>query len=155
MNYPITKEGFKNLQNKKNQIQEIRRELISKREELSLMMGDQSENSDYNVLLEEIEQNDIKYNKLLNAISESKIIDISENTDTVKFGHFVTLENVNNPSNVKTYQIVGTHESNISENKISSISPVAIQLLNKSIEDEIYIGEDIYLIKDINVKGEH
>lgn len=154
MNHPITKEGFKKLQDKKNKIQENRKVLISKREDLSLMMGDQSENSDYNALLEDIEKNDIEYNKILTAISESQIKEINKNTDTVKFGHFVTLENVNNKENIKTYQIVGTHESNISECKISSVSPVAIQLLNKSIDDEIYIGEDVYFIKEISLRNE-
>lgn len=149
MNQPITKEGLNKLNEKESDLKKIRKELVEKREELSLMMGDQSENSDYQALLEEIENVERQLKKIELGIFESIITKTSDDVKTIKFGHYITLINSTNENDKREYQIVGTHESDILKNKISNISPVAIQLLGKEIDDEIQIGEETYYIKEI------
>lgn len=145
----ITKDGFINLQNKLDLKNEERKELISKREELSLMLGDQSENSDYVALLEEINYIEKQVTVLENQIADSIIAEYIPSKDIIKFGARVQLENVSDSTDIREYQIVGTYEIDVPAGKISNVSPVGSSLLGKGVDDEIDIGEKTYFIKEI------
>ncbi|NQY93757.1 MAG: GreA/GreB family elongation factor, partial [Campylobacteraceae bacterium] len=56
--------------------------------------------------------------------------------EKVNFGSQVTVIDLTTDE-LKIFIILGTYESNPSENKISNISPVGKQLLGKSVGDEI------------------
>lgn len=145
----ITKNGFINLQRKLEIKNKERKELISRREEYSSMMGDQSENSDYNSLLEEISYAEKQVAILENQIADSVMVEYIPSKDIIKFGATVELENVSDSKDIIKYQIVGTYEVDVSAGKISNVSPVGSSLLGKGVDDEIDIGEKTYFIKEI------
>lgn len=145
----ITRDGFINLQNKLDLKNKERKELISKREDYSSMMGDQSENSDYNALLEEISYVEKQVAVLENQIADSIIVEYIPSKDIIKFGATVELENVSDSNDVLKYQIVGTYEIDVPAGKISNVSPVGSSLIGKGVDDEIDIGEKTYFIKEI------
>lgn len=145
----ITRDGFINLQNKLDLKNKERKELISKIEDYSSMMGDQSENSDYNALLEEISYVEKQVAVLENQIADSIIVEYIPSKDIIKFGATVELENVSDSNDVLKYQIVGTYEIDVPAGKISNVSPVGSSLIGKGVDDEIDIGEKTYFIKEI------
>ena len=67
--------------------------------------------------------------------SRAEVIDPSKlSGSTVKFGATVTLEDEDSGDKVK-YKIVGEHEANVREGKISINSPIARALIGKSKGD--------------------
>ena len=69
------------------------------------------------------------------SIGRAEVIDTSKlSGSTVKFGATVTLEDEDSGDKVK-YKIVGEHEANVREGKISITSPIARALIGKSKGD--------------------
>ena len=73
------------------------------------------------------------------TIAHADIIDISKlSGDTIKFGATVTLLDEETEQNI-TYQIVGAHETDAKNGKISISSPMSRALIGKSVGDTIEV----------------
>lgn len=97
-----------------------------------------------------------KLQLLDSRIAEAKVVDFSNQTnDEVRFGAFVTLKIGATPK-LQTFQIVGVDEANISKGKISFISPLAKELINKRVGDKavLKLGNEnrVFEVVEINYK---
>lgn len=107
-----------------------------KEKEIAAQLGDRSENAEYIAAKEQIRNCDKRLRFLEKIINNSNVIDTSTLPhDRVNFGSEVLLEDYLNGGN-KTYIIVGTHETNPNENKISNKSPLGKILFGKRVDDE-------------------
>lgn len=91
---------------------------------------------------------------LNNRINSASVVNLSEQpVDEVRFGALVTLKVVKEKT-FKKYQIVGVDEADISQNKISFISPMARVLVNKKVDETAVLklvnGDRIFEIVAIN-----
>ena len=74
-----------------------------------------------------------------NRIAEAKIVNLNEQPkNEIRFGASVTLK-TEGSGNIKTFQIVGVDEADISKGKISFISPLAKILINKKKGDTVIL----------------
>jgi len=95
--------------------------------------------------------------QLLNdRIANARIIDPKGDTqDEIRFGATVTLKNEGS-GKIQVFQIVGVDEADIAKGKISFISPLAKELINKKAGDKITLkldrGEAVFGIVDISYK---
>ena len=72
-------------------------------------------------------------------IARANVIDFREESpDLVKFGAFVTVEDLDS-GDEKTYRIVGDLEADITKNRISLGSPIAKSLMGKRVDDEVMV----------------
>jgi transcription elongation factor GreB len=80
--------------------------------------------------------------QLLNKrIVEAKIVNLNEQSQNeIKFGAIITLK-IGASKNIRTFQIVGVDEADISKGKISFISPIAKVLINKKIGDKVVLKQ--------------
>ena len=80
--------------------------------------------------------------QLLNdRIVEAKIVNLNEQPkNEIRFGAMITLK-IEESKNIQTFQIVGVDEANISEGKVSFISPIAKLLINKKIGDKVILKQ--------------
>jgi transcription elongation factor GreA len=77
--------------------------------------------------------------ELENTLSLSQIIDPTTiNSEKVVFGATVKLHDIDNGEEV-SYNIVGVHEADINEGKISIESPIARALIGKEEGDEVKV----------------
>ena len=77
-----------------------------------------------------------KLQLLNNRIVGAKIVNLNEQPQNeIRFGAVITLK-IEATKNIKTFQIVGVDEADISKGKISFISPIAKVLINKKIGDK-------------------
>jgi transcription elongation factor GreB len=77
-----------------------------------------------------------KLELLNNRILTAKIVNIKEQApDEVRFGAVITLKEEANKG-IRTFQIVGVDEADVSKGKISFISPLARVLINKKIGEK-------------------
>ena len=125
-----------------------------KEKEIAAQLGDRSENAEYIAAKEQIRNCDKRLKFLDKIINNSEVIDISQIPHTkVNFGSEVLVEDLET-NEEKTFIIVGTHETNPNENKISNKSPLGRALLGKSIDEEFEfsINENFLEYKIISVK---
>jgi transcription elongation factor GreA len=125
-----------------------------KEKEIAAQLGDRSENAEYIAAKEQIRNTDKRLRFLDRIINNSEVIDISLIPHTrVNFGSVVVVEDLNTQKE-KTFIILGTHETNPNENKISNKSPVGRALLNKTLNEEFEfsINDNFFEYKIISIK---
>ena len=125
-----------------------------KEKEIAAQLGDRSENAEYIAAKEQIRNCDKRLRFLDKIINNSEVIDISLIPHIkVNFGSEVLVEDLDT-NEEKTFIILGTHETNPNENKISNKSPLGRALLNKALNEEFEfsINDNFFEYKIISVK---
>jgi len=132
---PMTIEGFKKLEAELHRLKVEERPRIIQQISEARDHGDLSENAEYHAAKDAQGMNEAKVAELEDKISRAEVIDPAKlSGSTVKFGATVTLDDEDSGDKVK-YKIVGEHEANVREGKISITSPIARALIAKSKGD--------------------
>ncbi|GAA0353730.1 transcription elongation factor GreA [Bacillus horti] len=149
----LTPEGLRKLEDELDHLKSVKRKEVAERIKAAISYGDISENSEYDDAKNEqafIEGRVITLEKMLR---NARIIQEHEvNTEVVSIGATVILKDVEFNEEVE-FTIVGSAESNPTENKISNESPVGQALLGKTkgtvVEANVPAGMIQYEILDI------
>ena len=149
----ITKHGYEKI------VEEFKRLLKEKsywvkEKEIAAQLGDRSENAEYIAAKEQIRNTDKRLRFLDKIINNSEVIDISLIPHIkVNFGSEVLVEDLDT-NEEKTFIILGTQETNPTENKISNKSPLGRALLNKTLNEEFQfsINDNFFEYKIISIK---
>ena len=150
---PMTSRGYSKLQEElKRLINTDRPNIISAISE-ARSHGDLSENAEYQYAKEQQSLIEGKIADLESIISHAEVIDVkSISGKEIKFGATVEIED--EKGNVSSYQIVGEHESDIENKKLSVNSPLARGLIGKIKDDDVEInspkGIKTYTIISVN-----
>ncbi|MDN4620834.1 transcription elongation factor GreA [Paenibacillus sp. PsM32] len=127
----LTQDGLKKLEDELEMLKSVKRREVAERIKVAIGYGDISENSEYEDAKNEqafIEGRIITLEKLLR---NARIINSDEIvTDIVSIGATVIVEDMEFGDTME-YTIVGSAESNPSQNKISNESPVGKAILGK------------------------
>ncbi|WP_195576877.1 transcription elongation factor GreA [Paenibacillus sp. 1001270B_150601_E10] len=127
----LTPEGLKKLEEELENLKSVKRREVAERIKIAIGYGDLSENSEYEDAKNEqafIEGRIITLEKMLR---NARIINSDEiDTNTVSIGSTVMVEDLEFGDQME-YTIVGTAESDPSQNKISNESPVGKAILGK------------------------
>ena len=125
----LTQEGHDKLEEELNYLKTEKRAEIADRIKVALVFGDLSENSEYDEAKTAQAENETRIVELEDKLRHAKIIDQKDiNTDTVQVGNIVKVLDMEFDEKIE-YQIVGSTEVNLSENKISNESPLGVALL--------------------------
>ncbi|MBD2848395.1 transcription elongation factor GreA [Paenibacillus sp. IB182496] len=150
----LTQDGLKKLEEELENLKSVKRREVAERIKIAIGYGDISENSEYEDAKNEqafIEGRVITLEKMLrNArIINNDDIDI----DTVSIGSIVEVEDLEFKDKME-YTIVGTAESDPSQNKISNESPVGKAILGKKKGDvvEVNVPAGVIEYKIIDIK---
>ncbi|MHC5224756.1 transcription elongation factor GreA [Ignatzschineria sp. LJL83] len=147
--FPMTKLGAEALRLELDNLKQVERPRVIEDIAIAREHGDLKENAEYHAAREEqsfIEGRIADYEARL---SNAQIIDITQipNSGKIIFGVTVTLFDVNEGKEVR-YQIVGEHEADVKQNKLSIVSPIARALIGKELDDEVTIktpgGDRLY-----------
>lgn len=150
---PMTPEGYQWLQDElKRLIREERPRVVRDIAE-ARGHGDLSENAEYDAAKERQGFIEGRINEINDKIARAHVINPAElESDKVVFGATVTLFDTE-AGNEVTYRIVGEHEADIKQGRLSINSPVAKALIGHRIDDEVTIkvpsGLRVYEIIDI------
>jgi transcription elongation factor GreA len=153
---PMTVEGFKKLEVELHRLKVEERPRIIQQIADAREHGDLAENAEYHAAKEAQGLNEAKVAELEDKLGRAEVIDTSKlSGSTVKFGATVTLEDEDSGDKVK-YMIVGEHEANVREGKISIASPIARALIGKGKGDSAEVttprGSRSYEILKIEYK---
>jgi len=152
----MTVEGFKQLETELHRLKVEERPRIIQQIADAREHGDLAENAEYHAAKEAQGLNEAKVAELEDKLGRAEVIDTSKlSGSTVKFGATVTLEDEDSGDKVK-YMIVGEHEANVREGKISIASPIARALIGKGKGDSAEVttprGSRSYEILKIEYK---
>lgn len=115
--------------------------------------GDLSENAEYHAARERQSFIEGRISELEDILSRVDVIDVSKlSGSVVRFGATVTLADEDTDQEV-TYQIVGPHEANLEQGRISIASPLAKALIGKAMGDTAEVaapgGSRSYEVVDV------
>jgi transcription elongation factor GreA len=148
----ISKEQYEKLKQELEYLKNEGRKQIAERLKNAVEMGDISENAEYDIAMAERENLERKIAELENVLRTAKIIRSSKINDRILPGK--KFDVVEKGTNKKyTFTLVGFGESNPTEGKISTDSPLGRAFLNKRIGNEVVVqvpkGKIVYVIKKI------
>ena len=133
----ITKEGLESIKEELKVLTTTKRNEISERIAQAKELGDLSENADYDSAKEAFAFNEGRVMELEAVLKYAVIIE-EENRQpgVVSVGSQITIKEAEG-NKTREYHIVGSHEANPSNGKISNESPVGTALLDKKKGDKV------------------
>jgi transcription elongation factor GreA len=135
----LTREGFEKLQQELKYLTEVRRREVADRIRQAREFGDISENSEYDDAKNEQYLLERRISEVQRRMRNAKIVDPSEaEAGSVDLGTRVTLRMVGKDEE-RTFQIVGSNESDPGSGKLSHSSPVGRAVLNRRVGDKVTV----------------
>jgi transcription elongation factor GreA len=125
----ITEEGLDKIKEELAHLKNERREEISRRLEVAISHGDLSENADYDYAKQEQAFVEGRIKDLEDSLRRAKVIDHDGRNDRVRVGSTVTVVEEGFEDEPETYYIVGVHEADPGNGRISNRSPIGRALL--------------------------
>jgi len=118
--------------------------------------GDLSENAEFHAAKEKQSLLEAQISDIEDTLARAEVIDVSKlSGDKIVFGATVTLADVDSGDEV-VYQIVGDHEAEPKNGRISVSSPIARSLIGKTAGDEVQVriptGTRNFEILDVDFK---
>lgn len=130
---PMTRAGYEKLEQELRHLKSVERPENVREIEAARAHGDISENAEFHAAKERQSHLEGRVRLLEDKLARAQVIDTTgQVADKVRFGVTVALEDVESGEQV-TYTILGEDESDVSQGRISVISPVARALLGKEV----------------------
>ena len=147
---PFTKQGYENFVREQKDLKISRVDAVANLK-IAREMGDLSENAAYKVARSKLSSVDRRLRFLTKILDNAYIMKV-DFKGMIDVGCLVTVETkVGNT----TYQIVNSHESDVTQGKSSYYSPVGRALIGKRVNDVVEIttpnGKMTYKIKEIKI----
>src|SRR6476469_3718221 len=134
----LTPEGLENLKKEIEQLSTTKRREVAERIKEAREFGDISENSEYDDAKNEQAMLESRIATLEDKLRSASVIDAKElSADVVRVGSQVQVTDDKGKS--MSYTIVGSTESNPSENKLSNESPVGKALVGRKKGDSVKV----------------
>ncbi len=136
---PMTARGHQQLLEDLQRLKSVERPKNVRDIEEARAHGDLSENAEYHAAKDRQSLLDVQIRELEDRIARAQVIDISKlSGDKIVFGATVKLVDDDTDEDV-VYQIVGEHESEPKEGRISLGSPVARSLIGRRVGDLVEV----------------
>ena len=136
---PMTLDGYERLEEELKRLKSVERIAIIRAIATAREHGDLSENAEYHAAKERQSFNEGRIGEIESKIANADIIDVSKlSGEVVKFGAKVKLAD-DDTDEESSYQIVGEHEADIKEGRLSVTSPLARALISKTIGDAVEV----------------
>jgi transcription elongation factor GreA len=150
----LSREGYEKLKKELEELKQVKRPELSQKISEARDFGDLRENAEYHAAKEALTLLEAKITQLEQTLHRAKILkkeDMAENKVTILSQ--VTIEDLNRGTQF-TYTLVAPEESDFSQNKISTTSPVGKALLGKEVGDvvEIQVPAGMLKYKILDIK---
>ncbi len=153
---PMTQKGKQRLLDDLRRLRTVERPKIVREIEEARGHGDLSENAEFHAAKEKQSLIEAQISEIEDTLARAQVIDVSQlSGDKIVFGATVTLADVDSGDEV-VYQIVGDHEAEPKNGKISVSSPIARSIIGKIVGDEVQVriptGTRNFEILDVDFK---
>ena len=137
---PMTGEGYKALDEELKRLKTVERPNVIAAISEARSHGDLSENAEYHAAKDRQGWIEGRIAEIEDRISRAQVIDVSKlSGKQVKFGATVTVVDEDTEDKAR-YQIVGEHEADVKQGRISVTSPIARSLIGKEKGDVVEVN---------------
>jgi transcription elongation factor GreA len=143
----VTEEGLEKIKQELEQLKGEKREEISQRLAVAISHGDLSENADYAYAKQEQAFVEGRIKDLEDSLRRAKIIENDGRNDRVRVGNTVTVVEEGFEDTPETYFIVGVHEADPSNGRISNESPFGKALLGEKAGAKVKVNTPAGIIE--------
>ncbi|MBM3732611.1 MAG: transcription elongation factor GreA [Acidimicrobiia bacterium] len=152
----MTPEGLARLEDELRNLKNDERPAVIRAIAEAREHGDLSENAEYHAARERQGFIEGRVAELEDIISRAEVIDASKlSGDVVRFGATVMLADLDNDEE-SNYRIVGSHEADIGNGRISVTSPLGRALIGKTLGDTVEVttprGSKAYEVVKVSYK---
>lgn len=153
---PMTTGGFDGLQSELKELKSNDRPAVIKAIAEAREHGDLSENAEYHAARDKQSFIEGRIAEIEDKISRAEVIDVAKlSGKKVQFGATVTIADEETDEET-TYQIVGEHEADIADGRLSIAAPIARALIGKSVGEAVEVvtprGQKDYEIVKVRYK---
>ena len=135
----LTKEGLDELKAELDNLIKVKRPENIQAIKEARALGDLSENADYDAARDEQAQIEGRIKTIEKMLENVKVIkEVSK--DKVGLGTIVSIRYMDEDDEEEEYKIVGSHEADPFESKISNESPIAQALMNHKVGDVVTVN---------------
>ncbi|OYX35826.1 MAG: transcription elongation factor GreA [Caulobacterales bacterium 32-69-10] len=136
---PMTAEGYKALDEELKRLKTTERPAVISAISEARAHGDLSENAEYHAAKERQGWIEGRIAEIEDKISRAQVIDVSKlSGKQVKFGATVTVVDEDTEDEAR-YQIVGEHEADVKQGRLSLTSPLARGMIGKEQGDVVEV----------------
>ncbi len=137
---PMTGEGYRSLDEELKRLKSVERPAVIAAISEARSHGDLSENAEYHAAKERQGWIEGRIAEIEDKISRAQVIDVSKlSGNQVKFGATVTVVDEDTEDEA-SYQIVGEHEADVKQGRISVTSPIARSMIGKETGDVVEVN---------------
>jgi|SRR5690625_100334 len=145
----LTTDGLEKIKEELRYLKEVRRQEISDYMGSAIADGDIRESAAYDDARQQQSANEARIADLEEIVARATVVERQEGGDAVvTLGAHVTLEDAD--GGVRTLRLVGTHEADILDQKISDESPIGKQLVGRRAGEKFTHGKTTYTIREVN-----
>lgn len=135
----LTYEGLRKYEDELQDLKVNRRKEVAAKLKEARAQGDLSENGEYDAAKDEQRDIETRIAELEKLLKNVEVVDADEiSVDKVSFGSKVKIHDVDEDEDLE-YQIVGSKEANILQNRISNESPVGKALIGARVGDTVSV----------------
>jgi transcription elongation factor GreA len=136
---PMTVSGYKTLDDELKRLKQIERPAVIAAISEARSHGDLSENAEYHAAKERQGWIEGQIADIEDKISRAQVIDVSKLSGAhIKFGATVTVIDEDTEEEGR-YQVVGDHEADVKQGKISLSSPLSRAMIGKEVGDVVEV----------------
>ena len=136
----MTGEGYQALDDELKRLKTVERPAVIAAISEARSHGDLSENAEYHAAKERQGWIEGRIAEIEDKMARAQVIDVSKLSGAqVKFGATVSVVDEDTEEQAR-YQIVGEHEANVRDGKISVTSPLARGMIGKEVGDVVEIN---------------
>jgi transcription elongation factor GreA len=137
---PMTAEGYRALDEELKRLKSVERPAVIAAISEARSHGDLSENAEYHAAKERQGWIEGRIAEIEDKLSRAQVIDVSKLSGAqVKFGATVTVVDEDTEDEAR-YQIVGEHEADVKQGRVSVTSPIARSLIGKEKGDVVEVN---------------
>lgn len=149
----LTQEGLEELKKELDVLINVKRPENIQAIKEARALGDLSENADYDAAKNDQAEIEGRIKRIEKMLENVEIIE-KVDTDKVTIGSTVVIRYVDDEDETDEYKIVGSHEANPFESKISNESPIAKAIMNQKVGSivEVESPNGVYKIEITEIK---
>jgi transcription elongation factor GreA len=137
---PMTVEGYTTLDEELKRLKTLERPAVIAAISEARSHGDLSENAEYHAAKERQGWIEGQIAEIEDKMARAQVIDVSKLSGTqVKFGAMVSLIDEDTEDEAR-YQIVGEHEADVKQGRVSITSPLARAMIGKEAGDVVEVN---------------
>ncbi|OHA16826.1 MAG: transcription elongation factor GreA [Candidatus Taylorbacteria bacterium RIFCSPHIGHO2_02_FULL_45_28] len=133
----LTNEKFAELTKELEHLKTVRRKEVADQLEYAKKLGDLSENAEYHQAREDQAEIEDRIDRLENLLKNATIM-IAGGSDVVTVGSTIRLTK-DGENKSYLYTIVGSEEADMTQGKVSNMSPLGLALLGHKVKDTVKV----------------